>query len=130
MGLPKNSRIALLSSVSHLQGNPVFHSRRHWLIHLRCHLAKNSHSALIKTKSLTQARGCFGERPLFTATFALKFLDAFHVFARLLPIVFLLAFSDFLSLMKTCCRQGQRLKRPEQYPVSAGLFGVTIVPKC
>jgi len=49
MGLPKNSRIALHSSVSHLQGNPVFHSRRHWPIHLRCHLAKNSHSTLIKT---------------------------------------------------------------------------------
>ena len=56
MGLPEDSRAALHSSISHLQGDPVFHSRRHWPIHLRCHLAKNSHSTLIKTIADTRCR--------------------------------------------------------------------------
>jgi len=56
MGLPKNSRTALHSSISHLQGDSVFHSRRHGLIHLRCHLAKNSHSTLIKAIADTRCR--------------------------------------------------------------------------
>ena len=49
MGLPEDSRAALQSSISHLQGDSVFHSRRHRLFHQRRLLAKNPHSTLIET---------------------------------------------------------------------------------
>jgi hypothetical protein len=45
---------------------------------------------VVELFSQHQQRRCFSERLVFAAQFALKFLDAFLVFARLLSIVFLL----------------------------------------
>ncbi len=44
---------------------------------------------VVELFSQHQQRGCFSERLVFAAQFALKFLDAFLVLARLLAIFFL-----------------------------------------
>ena len=52
---------------------------------------------VVELFSQHQQRGCFSERLVFAAQFALKFLDAFLVLARLLAIFFLLSLCRFLA---------------------------------
>ena len=52
---------------------------------------------VVELFSQHQQRGCFSERLVFAAQFALKFLDAFLIFARLLPLFFLQGLFRFLA---------------------------------
>ncbi len=63
----------------------------------RCGKEVSCPPVVVELFSQHQQRGCFSERFVFAAQFALKFMDTFLVFVRLLPIFFLLSLLRLLA---------------------------------